>query len=112
MSGLQIHAVDLAKPGQLLLDRGRWEGEQLIDKSWLEEGLRAATALGPHLSLLFRRKVGGIIGYAANGYLGQFIAVYPAERLIAVQMMGYSASYDEATDGFQNFEELVRTLRC
>src|SRR5690625_834583 len=30
MSGLALHAVDLVRIGQLLLNRGRWQGEQLI----------------------------------------------------------------------------------
>jgi CubicO group peptidase (beta-lactamase class C family) len=185
MSGLQIHAADLAKLGQLALDRGRWQGEQLIAESWFDESLRAAIeleplsgllwwlipdgemslvidaeniralrdvgvddaflaqaerlqgrygsgyellaayasvfgddwrptimeALGPHGNLLFRREIGEIIGYNANGYLGQYIVVYPAERLVAVRMVTNSAAYDEATDGFIEIEKLVRALR-
>jgi len=36
MAGLQIHGYDLAKLGQLVLQRGSWNGEQLIDKKWID----------------------------------------------------------------------------
>lgn len=183
MAGLQIHAADLAKLGQLTLDRGLWEGERLIDESWFDESLRATTslspysgllwwlipeklvrvidaetiralreagvdeavlarveplkgryesadeliaayrsafgddwrtaimdALGPHWNLLVRAKVGEIVGYRADGYLGQFIIIYPAERLVAVRMVASSPAYREETDGFVEFQELVRGL--
>lgn len=36
MAGLQIHGYDLAKLGQLVLQKGSWNGEQLIDKKWID----------------------------------------------------------------------------
>jgi CubicO group peptidase (beta-lactamase class C family) len=39
MSGLQISALDLAKIGQLMLNEGSWNGEQLIDKSFIREAV-------------------------------------------------------------------------
>lgn len=35
MSGLQIHAMDLARIGQLMLDGGRWQGRQLVPQDWV-----------------------------------------------------------------------------
>ena len=37
MSGLAIHARDLAKLGQLVLQKGSWNDKQLIDKQWVEK---------------------------------------------------------------------------
>lgn len=34
MSGLALHAADLTRLGSLLLERGRWNGEQLIAEDW------------------------------------------------------------------------------
>ncbi len=36
MSGLALHAEDLTRVGQLLLQRGRWQGSQLIDSAWFD----------------------------------------------------------------------------
>jgi CubicO group peptidase (beta-lactamase class C family) len=40
-AGLAIRPVDLAKLGQLVLDRGRWGGRQLIAPEWFDDALRA-----------------------------------------------------------------------
>jgi len=37
MSGLAIHARDLAKLGQLVLQNGSWDNEQLIEKQWVDK---------------------------------------------------------------------------
>lgn len=183
MAGLQIHAADLARLGQLVLDRGRWQGEQLIAESWFDESLRpgsphAATSgllwwlipadttaviddariqqlreagvdsafvaavarvrgryesmdslaaalagtlgedwrsvvnntLGPLGIPLARSEYGPVIGYQANGYLGQYLVIFPEKRLVAVRMVEGSASYNPQTDGFRNFFDLVYAL--
>jgi len=38
--GLFMRARDLLKLGQLVLDDGRWNGEQVVSRDWLEESLR------------------------------------------------------------------------
>jgi CubicO group peptidase (beta-lactamase class C family) len=40
MSGLQILPEDLAKLGQLVLDEGRWRGERLLSRTWIESSTR------------------------------------------------------------------------
>ncbi len=37
MAGLQIRAVDLAKIGQLVLDRGVWQGRRVVSARWIQE---------------------------------------------------------------------------
>ena len=36
MSGLALHAQDLVRLGELLLNRGVWNGTQLIDETWFD----------------------------------------------------------------------------
>jgi len=37
--GLRLRAKDLAKLGQLILDRGSWQGRQVISASWIEQSI-------------------------------------------------------------------------
>ena len=36
-AGLQIHAMNMAKIGQMLADGGVWQGKQIVDASWIAE---------------------------------------------------------------------------
>lgn len=53
MSGLQIHAVDLAKLGQLMLNRGEWQGKQLLSRTWVEQSVRPGQPYNPTNALLW-----------------------------------------------------------
>jgi CubicO group peptidase (beta-lactamase class C family) len=123
MAGLQLHARDLARLGQLVLDGGRWQGTQLIAERWIRESVRPATPHAHSAGLLWwlvREPAAAgaaeepaarpIIGYRADGYLGQYLTIYPAERLVGVRMIQGSPSYDERTDGFGDFTRLLRAL--
>lgn len=37
MSGLQMHAMDMTKIGQMLADGGVWQGKPIVDASWIAE---------------------------------------------------------------------------
>ena len=59
---------------------------------------------------LSRKKYGDIIGYNANGSLGQYLVVYPQQKLVAVRQIRWSDKYSQQTDSFDDFFELVRSL--
>jgi CubicO group peptidase (beta-lactamase class C family) len=42
-TGLRIATGDLAKFGQLLLQRGNWQGRQLVSAAWIDEATRVQT---------------------------------------------------------------------
>lgn len=48
-----------------------------------------------------------MVGYEANGYLGQFLVIYPERRLVAVRMIRPSSRFNPATDSFDTFRDLV-----
>lgn len=56
MSGLQIHAVDLAKLGQLMLNEGVWGGNQLLSKEWVAESTKAGQAYNETYGLMWWRE--------------------------------------------------------
>jgi CubicO group peptidase (beta-lactamase class C family) len=120
MAGLQILPDDLARLGQLVLDRGRVGDEQVIAESWFDQSLRPGSELSDRVGLLWwlirepgpdgEPGTGPIVGYRADGYLGQYLVIYPAQRLVGVRMVASSPAYDPETDGFQEFQELLRAL--
>jgi CubicO group peptidase (beta-lactamase class C family) len=52
---------------------------------------------------------GPLIGFNGNGYLGQYVAVLPASRLVAVRMIRQESHTSEA-DGFGDFFQKVQEL--
>ena len=91
---LKMSARDLARYGQLFLQKGRWNDKQILPERWVE----ASTY--PHSKHGGGTKIGRWYGYLwgvseyfssygmyfASGVGGQFLAVFPAEDLIVVNL--------------------------
>ncbi len=91
-NNLSLLPRDMLKFGQLYLNRGRWNGRQLLPWRWIDESTRPGL-VGP----LGRGRIYGGYGYlwwlrgprergayTASGYGGQYIYVAPAEDLVVV----------------------------
>ena len=165
MAGLTLHARDLAKIGQMMLDGGTWQGTTVLPREWIKASVAPSQRFDPRYGLLWwietdgfasaidsalvqrwrdaglprdlvdplamlagRRFVGGewravldstlgaapgsgqgmqrlaeaarqravpmrtvlagpARGYSANGSLGQWLVVYPEERLVIVRQI-------------------------
>jgi CubicO group peptidase (beta-lactamase class C family) len=87
-SYLKLTAPDMAKLGQLWLDRGRWQGRRLVSEAWVDESTRphvptrGAVSLGDYGYQWWVTKVNGHPAYAALGYGGQLIEVVPHLGLV------------------------------
>ncbi|MGI2036320.1 serine hydrolase domain-containing protein [Rhizobium panacihumi] len=86
-----LSARDAARFGQLFLDGGRWNGQQIIPASWVKESTTAysATDRGSmgygYLWWTLNRDVFGPGAAMASGYGGQAIAIVPSKHLVVVQ---------------------------
>ena len=88
--GLALRARDMAKFGQLYLNNGQWQGQQIIPEEWVKDSTRIQIKKlvdGYGYQWWIRRfKVNGklIDSYYALGRAGQFIMVFPSFDLIVV----------------------------
>ncbi|MCC7401491.1 MAG: serine hydrolase [Chitinophagaceae bacterium] len=191
MSGFQVFPKDMAKLGQLFLNRGKWNGQQLIADSWFTQ-TEQPVKLNPDYGLLWwiqydsifniiddfqikklkeigfdkemlekiesikgkylssdymgfitdkvlnttsdwvskyvpllvsngmslsRREYGKIIGYYTDGFLGNYMVIYPEKKLVVVRMISWDSfkkgKGNENGTGyntFDNFLDLARML--
>lgn len=129
--GLWLLPRDLASIGQLMGDAGRWNGKQLVPASWARAATAPARDNLSYYGLLWwlypappaldsesaapksAASAPRAGGFGADGWLGQYLVVYPQRRLVAVRMHGVEAGNDEAENrkyGFQSFQKLVLAL--
>ena len=104
--GLQVIARDYAKLGQLYLNKGSWNGVQIVPAAWV---IASVTPDAPHV--MPGRDPGFPLGYgyqwwvpegdegeyAAIGVYNQFIYVNPTKRLVIVKLSANSA-YGQTND--------------
>jgi Beta-lactamase class C and other penicillin binding proteins len=58
MSGLQLKAIDFAKFGQLILNKGLWKGARLVSEKWIEDSIAQGQPHQPICGLLWWRILG------------------------------------------------------
>jgi len=111
------NARDFARFGQLLLNQGSWNGEQLVPKDYLAESLQPATYLidgetGKPCDFYgyqwWRIVMDGHEVSYARGLLGQYIFVIPSLNAVVVRL-GHLRS--DKTIGGQP-EDVYQYLRC
>ena len=84
---------DMAKIGFLFLNKGEWDGEQIISEEWVGE----ATAHRIDANIVDGYGYQWWVGddyYLAVGYMGQFIFVYPEHDLIVVLTSSSPETFD------------------
>ena len=75
---------DLAKFGLLYLNRGRWDGRQVVSQAWVEASTRKQVSSVPIAGYGYLWWVDPSGYYLAMGHLGQFLFVVPEKRLVVV----------------------------
>jgi len=96
--GLRVKTEDMAKLGQLYLQKGVWNGSQVLPASWIEEATNEKIFRHPALAQVARDSSDWEQGYGyqiwrsrhhsyrADGAFGQFILVMPdQDAVISIQ---------------------------
>jgi CubicO group peptidase (beta-lactamase class C family) len=80
---INAQAVDFAKLGRLYLNKGNWNGTQLLPEAWVE---RAVGKEATHPVYNYQWWKGPGNEFLARGILGQIVYVVPDKNLILVRM--------------------------
>lgn len=111
-TSLHLRPRDMARVGQLVLQRGEWEGEQLIDAAWIDSSTTPKVQLPPEEYPASRGYgyywwlLPELEGFTMAGHGGQFIFVVPDKDLV-VAMTSYPYAGGEAGTNVEEFAELV-----
>ncbi|MFP9115680.1 serine hydrolase domain-containing protein [Flavobacterium sp. RHBU_3] len=83
---VNARARDFAKIGRLFLNKGDWNGKQVVSKEWVEACTTPDTLEGgaPYYKYQWWLEKGG--NYTATGILGQFVYVSPKNDVIIVRL--------------------------
>ncbi|HEU0137639.1 MAG TPA: serine hydrolase [Flavobacterium sp.] len=80
-------ALDFAKIGRLALNKGEWNGKQLISRQWMEQSVVADTTNGQPSHYKFQWWLPNKRGdFMAQGILGQYIYVNPSKNVMIVRL--------------------------
>ena len=80
-SGLRLRPRDLAKIGQLVLERGKWHGRQIVSSSWIEDSTTPRLS-GKDAAMMFMRPE-DLTSYGYLWWLGRSPPEHPERDMIA-----------------------------
>jgi len=103
---LSLRPRDMAKFGYLYLQKGKWQGEQIVPESWVEDSFKwyvtAEETYGyGYLFWLseFKDKSGNPVSvYEASGYGGQHIQIIPQWNAVIVVTSDHESKDDSISD--------------
>jgi CubicO group peptidase (beta-lactamase class C family) len=105
-SGINARAIDFAKFGRLYLNRGNWNGRQVVPAGWVEESIRLDTTTDPADFYQYFWWVDVVEPergrFIARGNFGQFIYVVPDKNLVIVR---FGEDW-----GYNRWPELLRSI--
>jgi len=95
--GLFLCAEDMAKLGQLYLQRGKWNGQQLVSEYWIEISMARHLktqndTYGYGYQLWMEQRPGS---FEYNGMLGQNVIIYPDMDMVLVTNAGNKEMFQD-----------------
>lgn len=122
-SGLNARAIDFAKFGRLLLNKGNWNGKQIVSEAWVNEAMLPASAShqfwnisdwahteGVYYGYMWyaRPRRDGSTDFWAWGRYGQFIYVAPKEKIVIVRSGSQGGAVDSWPDVLQTVVSMTK----
>ncbi|MCR5102381.1 MAG: beta-lactamase family protein [Butyrivibrio sp.] len=90
--GMYMRAEDMAKLGQLYIQKGMWNGERIISEEWINESTKFRVETGKEGSEGYGYQIWTTSdregAFTFNGMLGQDVFVYPDVNMIIVTNAG------------------------
>lgn len=113
-SRLFLKADDLAKLGQLYLNKGQWNGKQILSEQWIEDSTQKYmdTPNGPssRSGYGYQWWMNSFGGYSGRGYNGQYLFVLPDENLVVVFFSSLSG-YDFFAPEFLTEKYILKAIK-
>lgn len=111
--GLHLKPRDLLKLGQLVLNRGEWHGQEIVDQDWID----ASTSLQVNTPTTYGWDYGYYWwmvpewnGFTAWGHGGNFIMVLPDYDMVLVLTSMPDTNDELVGTTLDQFENLIRPL--
>lgn len=87
-SGLALAPADMLRFGQLYLQKGAWEGKQILSEEWVEESTQPHISVNNGIKYGYQWWVRSNEIYNALGWGGQQIIILPKQDMVAVFTAG------------------------
>lgn len=102
-TGLQLRSADMAKIGQLYLDEGRWQNEQIIPAEWVKESTSVHSHPSDQVGYGYQWWIRPEGDFYSLGWGGQQIRVFREQRMVVVITAGEEGEnilHNDLVDGF------------
>ena len=106
--GARLRPRDMAKIGQMTLQRGRWQGVRVVPAAWLSDSTRDQTLDGASYGYQWWAPRDGSF-WVAIGYGGQYIYCEPALDVVVVLQVDWNVPAQTQV-GFSAFNDLLDEL--
>lgn len=84
-AGINARAIDFAKIGKLVLQEGKWEGQQLIQKEWLQQSFTDLNENVENYGYHWYQSYHNTPDYYAEGVWGQVLYISPSLNTIIIR---------------------------
>ena len=114
--GLYLTPRDMARIGNLMVDGGHWEGEQVVSENWVYISTAKQTSVDPENDAhgfdygYYWWRVSEVGAFTAYGHGGQYIFVVPAKDLVIVLTAEPDTDGETAAIDLAEFLPLARLI--
>jgi CubicO group peptidase (beta-lactamase class C family) len=101
---LFLYPADMVKVGQMVLNKGKWQGKQIVSKEWIKKSLQTLSKLPDDKGYGYGWWTNDKVGYyEAAGRGRQTISVIPSKNMVVTMLGG---EFDAGTIGKYIFESI------